>query len=403
MSAVRGVRGPDCDVAVLGAGPAGCALALRLARRGFRVITVDQRAVPAPKLCGEFLSAEAVARLAELDLLAGLSAGAAPVEIAAVRLTAPRTPELVHRLEPASLGLSRLALDAALARAAADAGAEIRARWRATGVVRRDDGFAIRGVAASGGHEEIVARAVTGAFGKAERLGDPDGGTADGAGFIAWKAHHGGAGPRATVELHAFAGGYLGVGPIEGDRVNVCGIATRAAFERAGASVAALAARAARENPALAARLAGLKRLEPDHTAATMPFRRRRPTAGDFPLVGDAAAIIAPLCGDGIGMALTAAAIAEPVLARHLEGRLSRDTMLADYAVRWRRAFSRQLAIGSALQRLLLAPAGAAWALRLGRIAPPLVDWLVRNTRDTALSAGAASCVQAGPDPGRWA
>lgn len=386
------------DLAILGAGPAGSALALRLARRGFRVVAVEQRAVPAPKLCGEFLSAEAVARLAELDLLAALSPQAAPAEIRTVRLTAPRAPEVVHRLEPASLGLSRLALDAALAGAAAAAGAEMRPRWRAIAVTRRDAVLAIRGVTASGAHDEIVARTVVGAFGKAERLGDPTrGAAAEGGGrFIAWKAHHTGASPRETVELHAFAGGYVGVGPIEGAGVNVCGIATRTAFERAGSSVAALAAAAARENPALAARLAGLERLEPDLTAAAMPFRRRSPTAGDLLLVGDAAAIIAPLCGDGIGMALSGAALAEPLLALHLEGRLSRAAMLAEYAGRWRRAFSRQLAIGSGLQRLLLAPAGAAWALRLGSIAPPLVGWLVRNTRDAALSAGAASCAQGG-------
>jgi 2-polyprenyl-6-methoxyphenol hydroxylase-like FAD-dependent oxidoreductase len=166
--------------------------------------------------------------------------------------------------------------------------------------------------------------------------------------------------------------------------VNLCAIATRAAFHRAGSSIAGLAEAAGQANPALAMRLSGLERCEPDTIVAAMSFSRRRPVAGDLLLAGDAAAIIAPLCGDGIGMALTSAAIAEPFLAAHLAGAMSRQEMLARYAVEWRRRFSQRLALGSGLQRLLCAPAGAVWALRLGRVLPPLVGWLVRSTHDSS-------------------
>ncbi len=46
---------------VVGAGPAGAAAALRLARRGLRVLLVDAASMPRPKVCGCCLSTTAVA------------------------------------------------------------------------------------------------------------------------------------------------------------------------------------------------------------------------------------------------------------------------------------------------------------------------------------------------------
>jgi flavin-dependent dehydrogenase len=115
-----------------------------------------------------------------------------------------------------------------------------------------------------------------------------------------------------------------------------------------------------------------------------MVFHRRRPVAAPLLLVGDAASIIAPLCGDGIGMALSSAALAETWLLAFLEGRIDRGAMLRGYARGWHGAFRRQLAIGRVLQLLMLEPRRAAWALRACRRWPALTDWLVRHTRDVS-------------------
>jgi 2-polyprenyl-6-methoxyphenol hydroxylase-like FAD-dependent oxidoreductase len=63
-----------CDVLVLGAGPAGAATALHLARAGFDVVLADQKAFPRDKPCGEFLGPACRPYLAELGVDAALLA-----------------------------------------------------------------------------------------------------------------------------------------------------------------------------------------------------------------------------------------------------------------------------------------------------------------------------------------
>src|SRR5437016_7239075 len=54
------------DVAVIGAGPAGCAAAIAAARAGVSVRLLERGPYPRHKVCGEFVSPEALALLREL-------------------------------------------------------------------------------------------------------------------------------------------------------------------------------------------------------------------------------------------------------------------------------------------------------------------------------------------------
>lgn len=60
---------PECDVLVVGAGPAGSAAALTLARAGLQVVLVDQHAFPRDKVCGDGLIPDAHNALRKLGVL----------------------------------------------------------------------------------------------------------------------------------------------------------------------------------------------------------------------------------------------------------------------------------------------------------------------------------------------
>ena len=57
------------QILIIGAGPAGASLAIRLARQNFAVVLIEREKFPRHKLCGEFVSPECLAHFADLDVL----------------------------------------------------------------------------------------------------------------------------------------------------------------------------------------------------------------------------------------------------------------------------------------------------------------------------------------------
>jgi geranylgeranyl reductase family protein len=110
-----------CDVAVIGAGPAGSAAAWQLASRGLDVVLVDQHAFPRDKVCGDGLIPDAHAALRRMGVLDEVMAKAQ--RVSHVRCTGPRGGWVDV---PGTLAvLPRLQLDHILVHAAERAGARL--------------------------------------------------------------------------------------------------------------------------------------------------------------------------------------------------------------------------------------------------------------------------------------
>ena len=111
----------DTDVLIAGAGPAGSAAAVHLARAGWRVIVVDRASFPRDKACSEYMSPEAVRLLDRLGVVGDLeAAGAVALEGTTVvgahgsRLTGLFREAEFQPFRPAGLSLPRRILDARL-------------------------------------------------------------------------------------------------------------------------------------------------------------------------------------------------------------------------------------------------------------------------------------------------
>lgn len=354
---------------IVGGGPAGCAAAIALARGGIAPELIERSTGARDVVCGGFLGWDALAALRRLGIDAD-ALGARPIErlrlVAGSRLVEARLPRL-------AAGLSRRKLDAALIGAAEAAGARVSRGRTARAAeaprrVRLDDS------------EEIEAEALFLATGKHELRGlarDLSGrAEAPAAGLRTALA----ASPEldralsGTIELHLFDEGYAGLLLQEDGTANLCLSVSRRRLGAAGGP-AGLVAGLCDEAPMLRARLGGSPPARWEAIAG-VPYgwRARRGDSGLFRL-GDQAAVIASLAGDGIAIALTSGLAAA---GHYLAGG-------ADAAQPYQRTFARQaarpIAIAERLRRAAerRTPRGAL--LRLLGALPMLLPAAARLTR----------------------
>jgi flavin-dependent dehydrogenase len=108
---------------------------------------------------------------------------------------------------------------------------------------------------------------------------------------------------------------------------------------------------------------------------------RKSPVEQDICMIGDTAGMIAPLCGDGMAMALRSAELAVPPVADFLAGSASSAQLRECYTSAWNEAFGMRLRLGRGIHRAALRPGWAAMAVRACRWMPGLGRWLIQHTR----------------------
>jgi 2-polyprenyl-6-methoxyphenol hydroxylase-like FAD-dependent oxidoreductase len=384
----------DLDALVIGAGPAGSAAAIGLGQAGWRVRIVEQHAFPRRKVCGESLSAAGIELLDALGVGAAWRAAAGP-ELDRVgwmsrdaQVIAP-FPSCAQGRYRVGRALGRERLDALLLERARALGATIEQPARIRAVTGRPGLYRCL-LESAGGHREWIATRVViaahGSWGPEPDFGSP--GTGRGAperpgDLFAFKANFRDADPgRGVLSVIAFAGGYGGIVEADDGRTTLAccirrdalaecrrefpgigaGPAVESALRRECGGLRRALARARREGPWLA--------VGPIRPGVRVAEPLARGLAGVF-RVGNAAGESHPLIGEGITMALHAAALLSRRLAGEPPGMIDEArarAMQEGYALDWREAFSTRLRVAAAysqlaMRPLLAGPAGAALRL----------------------------------------
>jgi flavin-dependent dehydrogenase len=351
----------EVDVAVVGGGPAGSTLAALLATRGVSVALIDRDTFPRDKLCGEFLSYDALPIVEAL----GIDLGDAPM-IDRCRVVG-RSRTYAFTLPHPARGISRMKLDDLLFREAVRRGA-IAMEGHSASAVARDR------------VDDVKARVVVGAWGRWGRF-DQQLGRA----FVrdrahrnfGFKRHYRGSHERGVIELYAFRRGYLGVNDVEDGITNICGLvhASRLAGHKGRWDAFVETIRG--EEPRLESMYARFAPAQ-DNFLSSEPviFRARSAVEAGIFMIGDASGVIDPLTGNGLAMAMQSALVAAPHVMRALTDRGAEDAYRAEH----RRIFEPRIAWSRRVAALLSRPALLDAALALMR-ARGAGEFLLRHTR----------------------
>ncbi len=277
-------------------------------------------------------------------------------------------------------GISRYRLDEYLSNKAQEVGADVRQGAHVQDVVRNGNSFTIK---LKGGAEENC-RLVIGAWGKRSRLDKQlarpfmdyrsD--------YIGVKYHIKAELPHDEVALHNFPGGYCGVSKIEDGSWNLCYLGDRRRLRRWG-SIGAMEEKDLQQNPHLKKIFKEATFLyEKPLVINEVNFKQKDAVQEGVFMVGDAAGLITPLCGNGMAMAIHGGKILSELIIAHYEPVAhwqQQQALEQAYKNAWQKEFARRLWIGRQFQQLFGQSFVSGIALNLLRV-KPLGRLLVKQT-----------------------
>lgn len=337
------------ECAIIGGGLAGLTLAIQLSEKGKSVILFEKEQFPFHKVCGEYISMESFNFLERLGV--PLSVMDLP-RITNLLVSAPNGNFLERPLGLGGFGISRFTLDKLLADIAISRGVEVRDNTKVIDVCFKNGIFLI-----NTDHEIIKAKVACGTHGKRSVIdaklkrnfftsksdSSPN--------YIAVKYHINLPFPDNRIELHNFNDGYCGISKVDNDRYCLCYLTTSDNLKNNGNSIKNMEASILMQNPFLKKYFSESEFLyEKPLVISQIGFKSKTAVEQHVLMIGDAAGTIAPLCGNGMSMAMKGSYFAGNIILNFLEGKIKRIEMEVEYSKLWKDEFDFRIRTGSLLQ-----------------------------------------------------
>ena len=367
------------DIAIIGGGLAGLCLAIESVKQHFSVILFEKEEYPYHKVCGEYISFESWEFLQRLGV--NLETMDLP-QIKKLRLSNFSGKTYAFDLPLGGFGISRFNLDSQLYKLALAAGVDIFISCKVESISFHHEVFTV--ISAS-----ITAKAkvAIGSFGKRSNLDvkwkrpfttqKPNALN----NYIGIKYHIKYSHPSNIISLHNFHNGYCGLSRIEDGKSCLCYLTTADNLRKSENSVQQMEKQILFKNPQLKEIFSSAQFLFGQPLAISqISFNKKQQVENHVLMLGDAAGIISPLCGNGMSMAMHSATIAAGIIKRFLAGELSRTKMEEEYTYRWQKQFSKRLLIGRVVQRFFGGDTSTTFFLQTMKALPPLAKWIIQST-----------------------
>jgi len=329
------------DVIIVGGGLAGLTSAIHLSTRKKRVLLIEKNEYPKHKVCGEYISNEVLPYLNSLGINP-INEGAK--QITKVHISTTKSNLIKGELPLGGFGMSRYFLDNLLVKKAHLNGVQI-LKDTVDSIHFKKDSFTIT-TKSSGVFQSKIT---IGAFGKRSSLDQkmkrkfiqkksP---------YLAVKIHVKGVFPENLVALHNFKGGYCGVSKVEDNAINVCYITEYRSFKK-HKNITDFQEQVVFKNKHLRKIFKETSPVfEKPLTISQVSFQTKNPVEDHIIMCGDTAGMIHPLCGNGMGMAISSARLASVRILQFLNGEIkTREGLEKQYLRDWNKEFKIRLKTG---------------------------------------------------------
>lgn len=362
------------SVSIVGGGVAGLVAAIQLARAGIPCTLFERKSYPFHRVCGEYISNEAAPFLRSTALY---PSSHSPVRVNRFMLSSIDGSSQSVPLDLGGFGISRFTFDNFLFEKAIEAGATVRLNTTVESVEFLGQSFRL-----STGSDIHECDVVIAAHGKRSALDVKmkRAFTHKRSPFLGVKYHVRYNHPTDLVALHNFPGGYCGVNRVENNVVNLCYLVQRDQLKKYG-SIAAMEENVLFQNPILKKVFIESEFLftKPE-TINEVSFETKQPVEDHLLMIGDSAGMIAPLCGNGMAMAIHSSMLVSRVVRRFCsDDSYSRAQMEQDYIREWSRNFKTRLWVGRQIQRLFGSNGSSSLAVRL-LSSRRIANLIIRNT-----------------------
>ncbi len=367
------------DVSIIGGGLAGLALSIQLIEGGFTVALFEKEQYPFHKVCGEYISLES------WDFLIGLGLPLVEMNLPVIKKLFVSSPDgnfLQQDLPLGGFGISRYLLDYELKKIAVEKGVLLHEQCKVTAVFFGEDQFTLE--TTSG---KFTSQVCCGSFGKRSNIDlqlkrnfiSKKNSKLDN--FIGVKYHIKTSFQSDTIALHNFENGYCGISKIEADKYCLCYLTNAANLKLNSNSIAEMERNVLYKNKYLKHIFENCEMLyQTPVTISQVSFSKKTQIENHILLLGDAAGMITPLCGNGMSMALRSSKIAAGFIEAFLKKEMSREEMETGYAKKWRQTFAKRLGAGRLIQKMF----GKNWVtnqfISIMKKFPVLTKTLIQQT-----------------------
>ena len=362
------------EVIIIGGGLAGLTAAIHLSQKGLKITLIEKSGFPRHKVCGEYISNEI---LPYLKWLGAEVSELHPTTISNFEFSTHNGKMAKAKLPLGGFGISRYALDYFLYQKAIENGCII-LNEAVHNIVFSDDSFKI-----TTSNQVLTSKMVLGAYGKRSAVdqvlsrdfinkNSP---------WLAVKAHYSGNFPDDVVGLYNFKGGYCGVSKVENNSINICYLADYATFKKYK-NIDEYQRNVLCNNPHLKNIFENSKLLF-DHpiTISQISFDKKRPVENHILMIGDAAGLIHPLCGNGMAMAIHSAKIASELVLDFYSGKIeSRDLLEKNYTQCWKMHFGKRIRTGRLLAKVLTLPLITNMLIAIAVAIPAILPRIIKQT-----------------------